>query len=134
MNPFILPSLHPTHLLDADDLVDTVDVGDDVEPDLGTLVLELGQEEGQQVLYGVVLAQDRRQAHDDARQCRLDVLVGVRHQLLGGNIWQKWLGMVRLSRTSAEICANCRTRIRKDNINIKRHFGMDVFEEGGGGQ
>ena len=34
------------------------------------------------MLDGVVLAQDRRQAHDDAGQRRLDVLVGVGDQLL----------------------------------------------------
>lgn len=48
------------------------------------LVLQLGQEEGQEVLDGAVFAQDRGQAHDDGGQRRLDVLVGVRHQLLGG--------------------------------------------------
>ena len=32
-------------LLDANDLVDTIEVGDDVETNIWTLVLELGQEE-----------------------------------------------------------------------------------------
>ncbi|TNN38569.1 hypothetical protein EYF80_051262 [Liparis tanakae] len=41
------------------------------------LVLELGQEERQQVLDGVVLAQDGRQAHDDRGQRRLHMLIGV---------------------------------------------------------
>ena len=48
------------------------------------LILQLGQEERQQVLDGVVFAQDWREAHDDGGQCRLDMLVGVGHQLLGG--------------------------------------------------
>ena len=37
-------------LLDADDLVDAVEVGDDVEAHLGVLVLQLGEEQRQQVL------------------------------------------------------------------------------------
>lgn len=36
------------------------------------------------MLDGAVFAQDRGEAHDDGGQRRLDVLVGVRHQLLGG--------------------------------------------------
>ena len=41
-------------LLDADHFVDAVQVGDDVEADLGALVLQLAQEQGQQVLDGAI--------------------------------------------------------------------------------
>ena len=58
-------------LLDADDLVDTVEVGDDVQPHVGALVLQLREEEWKKVLNGVVLAEDGRQAHDHAGQGRL---------------------------------------------------------------
>lgn len=46
------------------------------------LVLQLGQEEGQQMLYSVVLAQDGGEAHDDGGQGRLHMLICVGHQLL----------------------------------------------------
>ena len=46
------------------------------------LVLQLGQEEGEQMLHSVVLAQDRGKAHDDRGQGRLHMLICVRHQLL----------------------------------------------------
>ena len=36
------------------------------------------------MLDGAVFAQDRGEAHDDGGQRRLDMLVGIRHQLLGG--------------------------------------------------
>ena len=68
--------------LHADHLVHTVQVADDVEAHLGTLVLELGEKERQQVLDGVLLADDGREAHDHARQRRLDVLIRVVHELL----------------------------------------------------
>ena len=48
------------------------------------LILQLSQEEGQEVLNGVVFAQDGREAHDDRGQGRFDMLVGIGHQLLGG--------------------------------------------------
>lgn len=46
------------------------------------LVLELSQEERQQVLDRVVLAQDGRKAHDDRGQRRLHMLIGVRNEFL----------------------------------------------------
>lgn len=52
------------------------------------LILELSQEERQQVLYCVVLAQDGREAHDDRGQSRLHMLVRVRHQFLEA-AWRK---------------------------------------------
>ena len=71
-----------TQLLDADDLIDTIQVGDDVQPDVGALVLQLGKEERKQVFDGVVLAQDRREAHDDTGQSGLDVLIAVSDEFL----------------------------------------------------
>lgn len=41
------------------------------------LVLQLGQEKGEQMLHGVVLAQDSGEAHDDGGQGRLHVLICV---------------------------------------------------------
>lgn len=41
------------------------------------LVLQLGQEKGEQMLHGVVLAQDSGEAHDNRGQCRLHMLIRV---------------------------------------------------------
>lgn len=41
------------------------------------LVLQLGQEKREQMLHGVVLAQDSGEAHDDGGQGRLHVLICV---------------------------------------------------------
>ena len=45
-------------LLDADHLIDAVQVGDDVQPHVGALILQLRQEQGQQMLDGVILKQN----------------------------------------------------------------------------
>jgi len=63
-------------------LVHAVDVGNDVQTHIRALVFELRQKHWQEMLDGVVLAQDRREAHDHRRQGGLDVLVGVGHKLL----------------------------------------------------
>merc|ERR1719362_1323737 len=68
-------------LLDANNLVDAVQVRDDVQSHVGTLVLQLRQEERQQMLNGVILSKDGGETHDDASKGRLDVLVGVCDQL-----------------------------------------------------
>ena len=54
--------------VDADDRVERVQRGDEVEAHLGELVLEELQEEGEQLLDGHWLAHDGCKAHDDARQ------------------------------------------------------------------
>lgn len=55
------------------------------------LVLELSQEERQQVLYCVVLAQDGWKAHNDRGQSWLHMLVGV---------WNKFLETERSAQTN----------------------------------
>lgn len=46
-------------LRDADDVINAVEVGDDVEAHLGVLVLQLGDEQGDQVLNCVGFSWER---------------------------------------------------------------------------
>lgn len=50
--------------LDADELVDVVELGDDVETDLRKVVLEEDEEDVEEVLEGVFAAEDGSQSHD----------------------------------------------------------------------
>lgn len=42
---------------------DLIKLADDVESDIGAVILQQGEQDRQQVLYGVLLSQDRSQFH-----------------------------------------------------------------------
>ena len=111
-------------LLDADDLVDTVEVGDDVQPHVGALVLQLREEEWEEVLNGVVLAEDGRETHDDTGQGGLDVLVPVSDQLLdaGQQLSHDHLLLHALVQVQAEVLHLVSSG--------SSHFGLAVLQEG----
>lgn len=55
-------------------LVDRLQLGDDVQPDIGELVLQQLQEEGQQVFNRGIFAEQRGQAADLGAEGGSDVL------------------------------------------------------------
>lgn len=63
-------------------LVMYMENGERAEGPVFYLVLQLGQEKREQMLHGVVLAQDSGETHDDWGQGRLYMLICVWHQLL----------------------------------------------------
>nr|CAD7259518.1 unnamed protein product [Timema shepardi] len=72
-SPLARRNVGRAHLLDADDLVDTVQVGDDVESHLGALVLQLGEEQGEEMFDGA----DTTNRMVDARRQRLNSCVKI---------------------------------------------------------
>lgn len=63
--------------LDADDVVDDLELRDDVESDFGELVLEKLEEEGEEVFDSRVVAEEGRETRDLARERGADVLGSV---------------------------------------------------------
>ena len=70
--------------LDADDVVDLLELGDDVQSDVGEVVFEHLQEHGEENVGGVLFAEDGGQAGDLVAQRGAHVLRGVGDEFFDG--------------------------------------------------